>query len=183
MRTLLRAALPLDGVYITNHGAMTSTGGTDPDGEMYAMVRAVVGDAVPVVATVDLHANISDRMVESVEAIVAYRTNPHVDQRECAAEAAALLRRMLGGERLSKTFIRTPIVAPSVRLLTAAGPYADLVAEGRAATGADVPLVSVVGGFAWSDTPETGIAILPYGPGDGKPPTAARSAARTVGKE
>src|SRR3546814_6280930 len=79
---------------------------------------------------------------------------------------------MLGGERLSKTFIRTPIVAPSVRLLTAAGPYADLVAEGRAATGADVPLVSVVGGFAWSDTPENGIAILTYGTGDGTRATA-----------
>src|SRR3546814_15346954 len=139
MRPRRRAARPLDGVYITNHGAMTSTGGTDPDGAMYAMVRAVVGDAVPVVATVDLHANISDRMVESVEAIVAYRTNPHVDQRECAAEAAALLRRMLGGERPSTTFIRTPTVRPRVRLLTAPGPYAHRVAAGRPATGPDAP--------------------------------------------
>ena len=134
MRQMLEAALPLDGVYVTNHGAMTSTAGTDPDGELYAMVRALVGPDVPVVATIDLHANISDRMAESVDAIVAYRTNPHVDQRACAAEAATLLRRFMTGERFTCTFVRMPIVAPSVRLLTAAGPYADLVAEGIALT-------------------------------------------------
>jgi len=173
MRQMLEAALPLDGVYVTNHGAMTSTAGTDPDGELYAMVRALVGPDVPVVATIDLHANISDRMAESVDAIVAYRTNPHVDQRACAAEAATLLRRFMTGERFTCTFVRMPIVAPSVRLLTAAGPYADLVAEGIALTGPDVPLISVVGGFAWSDTPENGLAILAYGTGDGAAAAAA----------
>lgn len=177
MRGMLEAALPLQGVYITNHGAMTSTAGTDPDGELYAMVRDVVGAEVPVVATIDLHANISDRMAECVDAIVAYRTNPHVDQRECAAEAAGLLGRLMTGERFRKTFIRMPIVAPSVRLLTASGPYADLVAQGMQMSGPDIPLVSVVGGFAWSDTPENGLAILTYGTGDG---TAAAAAARTL---
>ncbi len=168
IRTLLHAALPLDAVYITNHGAMTSTESTDPDGELYAAVREVVGPAVPVVATIDLHANIGERMVDNADAIIAYRTNPHVDQRECAAEAAALIRRMLDGERLTKCFIRLPIVAPSVRLLTAEGPYADLVAAGRATTCDEVPLISVVGSFAWSDTPENGLAILTYGRGDGE---------------
>lgn len=177
MRSMLTEALPLDAVYVTNHGAMTATDSTDPDGALYAMVRAVVGPDVPVVATVDLHANISDRMAESVDAIVAYRTNPHVDQRECAAEAAGLLRRFMSGERFARTFLRMPIVAPSVRLLTAAGPYADLVAAGIAATGPEVPLVSVVGGFAWSDTPENGLAILTYGTGDG---TAAAAVAKRL---
>ncbi|MFN4089888.1 MAG: M81 family metallopeptidase [Alphaproteobacteria bacterium] len=176
MRGLLHAAGRIDAVYVTNHGAMTSTAGSDPDGELYAMVRAVVGPAVPVVATVDLHANISDRMVDSADAIVAYRTNPHVDQRECAAEAAALIRRMLAGERFTKIFVRMPIVTPSVRLLTAAGPYADLVAEGIALTSPEVPLVSVIGGFAWSDTPENGLAILTYGTGDGAAAAADRLA-------
>lgn len=175
MRAGLERAGRLDAVYLSNHGAMTATNGTDPDGEFYAMARAVVGPTVPIVATVDLHANISDRMVESVDAIIAYRTNPHVDQRERAAEAAGLLRELMAGERLTKTFIRMPIVAPSVRLLTAEGPYADLIRYGQMRKGDDVPVVSVVGGFAWSDTPENGIAILTYGRA-GKD-TAGRAAA------
>ena len=163
MRRMLEAAMPLDAVYLANHGAMTATDSTDPDGAYYAMARAVVGPDVPVVATVDLHANISERMVESTDAIISYRTNPHIDQRERAADAAQLIRRMLTGERLTKTFIRMPIVAPSVRLLTAQGPYADLIDKGQAekeTVGVDI--VSVVGGFAWGDTPENGIAILTY---------------------
>ncbi len=163
MRAMLTAALPLDAVYLANHGAMTATESTDPDGAFYAMAREVVGPDVPVVATVDLHANISERMVESTDAIISYRTNPHVDQRERAAEAAGLIRRLLAGEKLAKTFIRMPIVAPSVRLLTASGPYADLIDAGQAAKAQmGVDVVSVIGGFAWGDTPENGLAILTY---------------------
>lgn len=163
MRALLAASLPLDAIYLANHGAMTATDSTDPDGAFYAMAREVAGPAVPIVATVDLHANISNRMVDSVEAIISYRTNPHVDQRERAAEAAQLIRRLLAGEKLTKTFIRMPIVAPSVRLLTAAGPYADLITKGQAEkAGLGVDVVSVVGGFAWGDTPENGLAVLTY---------------------
>ncbi|MCA8926920.1 MAG: M81 family metallopeptidase [Alphaproteobacteria bacterium] len=163
MRDMLLAAGPLDAVYLCNHGAMTATDSTDPDGAYYAMARQAVGPDVPVVATVDLHANISDRMVEASDAIISYHTNPHVDQAERAAEAARLIRWLLAGGRLTKTFIRMPIVAPSVRLLTAAGPYADLIRRGQAEKPASVRVVSVVGGFAWGDTPENGLAILTYG--------------------
>ena len=163
METRLSRALPVDAVYISNHGAMVSTRLFDPDGRLYRMVRDRVGPGVPVVATVDLHANISEEMVASTDAIVSYRTNPHVDQAERAAEAAGLLRGMIGGERLARVFIRLPIVAPTVTLLTARGPYADLIAAGERARGDDVPLVSVVAGFAFSDTPKNGLAVLTYG--------------------
>ena len=121
IRSRLACQLPLDAVYISNHGAMTSTGSLDPDGELFRMVWDVVGLRAPVVATVDLHANISDEMVASTDAIISYRTNPHVDQAERAAEAARLLRRLLDGDRLAASFIRLPIVAPTVTLLTARG--------------------------------------------------------------
>lgn len=163
MRRRLLAAGPIDAVYLSNHGAMTTTRSTDPDGAFYAMARDVVGPTAPVVSTIDLHANISDRMVDAADVIVAYRTNPHVDQAERAAEAARLIRRLLAGERFAKRFIRMPIVAPSVRLLTAEGPYADLITHGQTLVSDDLPVVSVVGGFAWSDTPENGLAILTYG--------------------
>ena len=165
MQTLLHQAGPLDGIYVCNHGAMTATADPDPDGAIYALARATVGPDKPVIATVDLHANISPRMMENADAIVSYRTNPHVDQRERATEAAQLLRRLLAGERFEKTFIRLPIAAPTVTLLTAQGAYADLIGAGQRYIGPDVPVVSVVGGFVFSNSPKTGITILTYGTG------------------
>jgi len=165
MRTILAEAGPLDGIFVSDHGAMTATGGTDPDGEIYALAREIVGPDKPVVSTVDLHANISERMVHSVDAIISYRTNPHVDQGERAAEAAYLLRRLLSGEKLEKTWIRMPITPPSVTMLTAQGAYADMIVESRRWISPELPLVSVVGGFAFGDTPENGLTILTYGSG------------------
>lgn len=165
MQALLQAAGPLDGIYVCNHGAMVATVDADPDGKVYALARAAVGPTRPVVATVDLHANISDSMVANADVIVSYRTNPHVDQRQCAAEAALLLRRLLAGERFEKTFIRMPIAAPTVTLLTAQGAYADMIRAGQRALSADIPLVSVVGSFVFGDAPDAGLAILTYGTG------------------
>ncbi|MEK9754681.1 MAG: M81 family metallopeptidase, partial [Rhodospirillaceae bacterium] len=97
MAERLKAAGKLDGVFCALHGAMTSTEGDDPDGELLEMVRGIVGPSVPLLATLDLHANISERMVEMADVMVAYRTNPHVDQKERAAEAASLMREMWAG--------------------------------------------------------------------------------------
>src|SRR4051812_5528429 len=163
MRTLLRESRPLDAVYVSNHGAMISTADSDPDGALYALARETVGPERPVIATVDLHANISQRMFDNADVILSYRTNPHVDRRERGAEAAPLLRRLLAGERFGKTFIRMPIVAPTVTLLTARGAYADMIAEGQRHIAPDLPVVSLLGGFAFADAPECGISILTYG--------------------
>ena len=88
---------PVDAVYLCHHGAMVATHLDDPDGELAARVRAKVGPDVPIVQTLDLHSNISDRMCASVDLICGYRTNPHVDMIERGEEAAFTLRRILGG--------------------------------------------------------------------------------------
>lgn len=176
MRAMLTAAGPLDAIYICNHGAMTATGSDDPDGALYALCREIVGPTAPVLSTVDLHANISRRMVDSADCIVSYRTNPHVDRRERGAEAASLLRRLLAGERWEKTHIRMPIAPPTVTLLTARGAYADMIAEGQRHVGPDLPVVSIVGSFAFSDSPQCGVTILTYGRG-AKPKALARQLA------
>ena len=177
MRQRLDACGALDGIYVSNHGAMVSTTDSDPDGALYALAREAVGPDRPVVATVDLHANISQRMFDCADVIISYRTNPHVDRRERGAEAAPVLRRLLTGERFEKTFIHTPIVAPTVTLLTARGAYADMIAEGQRHIGPDLPVASVVGGFAFADAPEAGISILTYGHGH-KPKALAAQLAR-----
>jgi microcystin degradation protein MlrC len=163
MRARLEAARPLDAVYLSNHGGMVSTAGPDPDGELYAMVRAVVGPGVPVVATVDLHANISERMVQNVDALISYRTNPHMDQAERARDAARLLRVFLKGEKPCRAFLRLPLTPASVTLLTREGPYADAIGYGQTKVGNGVLDVSIVGGFVFSDTPKNGIAVIVNG--------------------
>lgn len=163
MRRRLAAAGALDAVYISNHGGMVSTAGTDPDGELYAMARAAVRPGVPVVATVDLHANLSERMAASVDALVSYRTNPHVDQEARAADAADLIHRFLGGARPRRAFVRLPLTPASVTLLTREGPYADAIAYGQTRVGDGVLDVSIVGGFVFSDTPKNGVAVVVNG--------------------
>ena len=176
MRTLLAATAPFDAIYICNHGAMTASAAEDPDGALYALVREAAGPTVPVLSTVDLHANISRRMFDCADCILSYRTNPHVDRRERGEEAAALMRRLLAGERWEKTFIRMPIMPPSVTLLTARGAYADMIAEGQRHISRELPVVSILGGFVFGDVREGGITILTYGRGD-KPKALARQLA------
>lgn len=161
----LRGARGLSGVYICSHGAMTATGDPDPDGTLYQEVRALLGPDRPIVATIDLHANISQRMVDNADAIIPYRTNPHVDQAPCAREGARVLWRLLEREEeLGKVYIRLPIVAPTISLLTNdGGIFAQLVEKSLAAQSPEVPVICIAGGFAFSDTDYNGITISAFG--------------------
>ncbi|MYZ44728.1 M81 family metallopeptidase [Schauerella aestuarii] len=170
----LRAALPLDAVYICEHGAAITTACDDPDGAVFALVRRTVGDGVPVVATVDLHANVSDLMVDSVDTLISYRRNPHVDMAERGADAARVLRELMaGGEvavahvraggEVAVAHVRMPVCAPPTQLLTApgTGPYADMIEAAEAWL--DDPRIiniSAVAGFVYGDTPKNGMTVI-----------------------
>jgi microcystin degradation protein MlrC len=160
----LKAAGKLDAVYVANHGAMVATDGDDPDGDIVALARKIAGDVGRVVVTLDLHANISNRMVENCDVIVGYRTNPHVDMMERGEEAALALRLMLAGLADPKpTFIRLPLTPASVTLLTHQGPYADLIDYGQrrqAEHSGAILNVSIFGGFVFSDSAKNGLAIV-----------------------
>ena len=156
----LKAALPVDAVYICSHGAALTTEEDDPDGVLFAKVRDIVGPDVPIAATLDLHANVSERMVRSLDAFIGYRTNPHLDMRERGAEAAAAIREMLAGLRPQAAFIRLPIVPPTVTMLTAAGPYAEMIDLGQRRMNPEILNVSVMGGFAFADTADSGLCVV-----------------------
>jgi microcystin degradation protein MlrC len=160
IRHRLAAAMPLDAVYICAHGAALTTEEDDPDGALFAAVRDIVGPDVPVAATLDLHANVSERMVEALDAFIGYRTNPHLDMRERGIEAAAAIREMLDGLRPKRAFLRLPIVPPTVTLLTAAGPYAEMIDLGQRHIGREIINVSVMGGFAYSDSAKCGLSVV-----------------------
>ncbi len=164
IRQGLVAAGRLDAVYVANHGAMIATDRDDPDGEVIALAREIAGPAARVVVTLDLHGNISERMVEQCDLIVGYRTNPHVDFIERGEEAALALRLMLAGQANPKSaFIRLPLTPASVSLLTASGPYGDMIDYGtrrRAELAGDILNVSIFGGFVFSDSEKNGVAII-----------------------
>src|SRR5947209_6818137 len=162
----LGAALPVDGVYFCAHGAAITTEEDDPEGVLFERIRAIVGPDVPVVATFDLHANASDRMVDTIDAFIGYRTNPHLDMRERGQEAAAVLRELLAGTRTERVRIRLPIVPPTVTLLTAAGPYAEMIQLGKSKMNPAIMNVSVMGGFAYADTAKNGLSVVVTARGD-----------------
>jgi microcystin degradation protein MlrC len=176
----LTAALPVDAVYICEHGAAITTEDDDPDGALFALVRRIVGPDVPIAATLDLHANISDRMVSSIDAFIGYRTNPHLDMRERGEEAAQAIREMLAGTKTERAFIRLPIVPPTVTMLTAAGPYADMIDYGQTKIGPEIMNVSVMGGFAFSDTAKNGLTVVVTARRDRRNQSAAQIVAQDI---
>jgi microcystin degradation protein MlrC len=165
----LRAAGGLDGVYCVLHGAGLTTEDHDPEGTLLAMVRETVGPHVPVVATYDLHANVSAANVDLVNAYIGYRTNPHLDMRERGMEAAETMRLLLTGTKTHLARIRLPIVPPTVTMLTGQDahnrPYGELIDLGQrrmreAPYAGRVLNVSVMGGFAYADTPFNGLTVV-----------------------
>ena len=166
MRTRLVDAMPVDGVYFPQHGAAVSTAHPDPDGELYEMAREIVGPDVPIVSALDLHAIVSEKMVEMTDVMVSYRTNPHVDQRERGAECAQVMHELLNGVTPEVAFIRLPIVAPQVKQLTAEGLYAEAIQFGQTQIDEMVMNVSILGGFTYGDTPFNGMSFLVTTRGD-----------------
>jgi len=158
--TRLRAAMPLDGVYIASHGALLTTACRDPDGVLFAAVRDVVGDEVPVVATLDLHANVSARMVEEASTIIGYQTNPHVDMFERGADAARSMLSLWLGKRVFPALVTVPLIASPVCLSTHAGPYADLWEQAKRVNTPEIASISLFGGFAFADTEKNGLSIV-----------------------
>ncbi|MFI5001073.1 MAG: M81 family metallopeptidase [Reyranellales bacterium] len=160
IESTLRAALPLEAVYVSSHGAALAEGTDDPDGDLFELVRRVVGPDVPVVAVFDLHANVSRRMTDNLSVFVGYLENPHNDIHKRGVEAAKHMRECLAGARTVTAMVKVPIVSPPIALLTARGPYADLIEYGQSKLGGDILNVSVMAGFAYADSPKNGLTAV-----------------------
>lgn len=159
--TGLKAAGPLDAVFISSHGAALATQEDDPDGCLFERIRAQVGSSMPIVAVLDLHTNVSVRMTNALSAFVAYRTNPHTDLRDCGAEAAAHLHRLLRHGPGVVELVKLPLVPPATSQLVAPGTvYGALIAQGQTYVKGPVLNVSLCGGFALADCDKCGFSVV-----------------------
>lgn len=161
----LERAGRVDGVYLDLHGAMVTEAHDDGEGELLRRVRAAVGPRVPIVASLDLHANVTRAMVEHADALSIYRTYPHVDMAETGARAASLLMRMLDqGRGFAKAFRQldylTGIPSQSTFIEPCASLYA-LLARIEERTGV---ALSFAPGFPMADFDECGMSVVGYGP-------------------
>lgn len=151
----------LDGLLVAPHGAAVARSEPDFDGLWLTTLRQRVGK-VPIVATLDLHANLSPRMVMACDGLIAYRTNPHLDQRERGREAARLLARTLRGEvRPVMAAAFPPLVVNIECQATAETPCRELYAQAeKLRQRPGILAVSLLLGFPYADVPEMGAAVV-----------------------
>lgn len=174
----LRSGAPLDGVLLSLHGAMVSEQYPDADGEILRRVRAAIGPAVPLVATFDLHANLTEEMVRWPDALVGYKTYPHIDQVDRAMEAAVIVHRMLReGLHPHMALARRPLFPHILSQSTDHSPMAEIIAATRARESLPgIVSVSAAAGFPYTDVPHAGFAVLAVA----QTPHEARSAAESL---
>ncbi len=159
----------VDAVYLCLHGAMVTESHEDGEGELLRRVRNAVGEQMPIVASLDLHANVTRAMVEYSDALVAFRTYPHVDMATTGKRAAELLQWMLDtGRRPAKAWRQLEFLIPLVWQCTLIEP-ADAIYAGMQRLEADLDLLSVsfTPGFPLADIADCGPAVLAYARSEG----------------
>ena len=172
----IETAGPIDGILLGLHGAMVSELDRDGDALILESVRETIGNEIPLVATIDLHANISPRMVDAATMLIGYDTYPHVDMAVRAEEACRRIVQSANGEITpAAALVKPPMLPTSQRMTTDRSPMRDLIAlahEWEAIPG--VLCVTVAGGFPPADVEEAGFSVLVYSEGDvlwrSKPP-------------
>ena len=177
----IQQAEPVDGMLLALHGAMVSEFDRDADAHILEAVRDVIGNERPLVATLDLHANISPRMVDAATLLIGYDTYPHIDMAARAEEACERIVQLVRGDLLpAAALVKPPMLPTSQRMTTDRSPMYDLIAlahEWESKPG--MIAVTVAGGFPPADVEEAGLSVLAYAHDD---PQLAIDAAEAIGE-
>jgi microcystin degradation protein MlrC len=160
----IRNAGPLDAVYLDLHGAMVTEHLDDGEGEVLRRVREVIGHDLPLVVSLDLHANVTPDMVEHADALIAYRTYPHIDMADTGRAAARHLALLLrSGKRFAKAFRQLPFLIPLSWQCTNDQPTKGIYQKLAALESDAVPTLSFAPGFPAADFPDCGPSVFAYG--------------------
>ncbi len=167
----------VDGLLLALHGAMVARSHPDADGNVLRRLRGLLGD-IPIVATLDYHANVSPAMVEHADALVGYQTYPHVDQREIGLFAAELMVRTVRKEIRPRIALASPpMIMNLLGQETDREPMRSLMRRARdAERRPGVLSVSLMAGFPYADVAEMGPSVIAVTDGD-------RTAAQHVADE
>ncbi|MBT8395549.1 MAG: hypothetical protein HKO65_07095 [Gemmatimonadetes bacterium] len=157
----LRAALPVDGVYLALHGAMAVRNVPRPEAAIAKRIREVVGPEVPIVASFDLHGNEDGEFLEWADFAFTTKRYPHYDAALQGQRAARALHMTLEGTYAPTTASRKPgIITATVLQWTGASPSMDIMERARRWEAREPSaFVSVFYGYPWSDVPDVGAAI------------------------
>jgi microcystin degradation protein MlrC len=166
----LRNALPVDAVLLALHGSLVAHGHPDVEGDVLESVRQLIGPKIPLVATLDLHANVTQCMVCAADALVLYHTAPHIDVFETGQRGAAALRRILiAGAHAVTAFQKIPMVVPAERANTQDPASVSFAFRARLQALETHPSILSAGLATvqpWLDIPELGSSVLVVTDGD-----------------
>jgi microcystin degradation protein MlrC len=177
----IRNAGPLDAVYLDLHGAMVTEHLDDGEGEILARVRGVIGNELPLVVSLDLHANVTPEMVERADALIAYRTYPHLDMADTGRAAARHLALLLRSRReLAKAFRQLPFLIPISWQCSSDQPAKSIYRKLAAMQNDAVPTLSFCPGFPAADFFHCGPSVFAYGLTQADADTAADKLAALV---
>ena len=165
---LTKKAGKLDGYLVAPHGATVSGEYPDVDGHWLHKLRQRVGSGTPIIGTLDLHANLSLQMVEATDALIGYRSNPHLDQRDRGVEAAVMMVKMLRGEiNPCQKAVSPPFIMNIEKQCTTETPCKELYEHAEKLRERDGILsISILQGFPYADVSEMGSALLAISDGD-----------------
>lgn len=151
---------PLDGVILFLHGACWAAGYEDVERSVIDAVRARA-PSLPIAVALDYHGNIDSQTLRGADIAVAYRHSPHIDMGETGERVTrALLRLLREGRRPGLAVARPGIVIPSIMSATALEPLATIMAEARAVEAAGDCDISVMAGFSYADSTNTGMSVI-----------------------
>ena len=160
----IKSAGPLDAVYLDLHGAMVAEHFDDGEGEILRRVREVIGARLPLVVSLDLHANVTPEMVHHADALIAYRTYPHVDMADTGRAAARHLAFLLReGRCFEKAFRQLPFLIPISWQCTNDFPTKGIYEKLAAMASEDVATLSFCPGFPAADFAHCGPSVFAYG--------------------
>jgi microcystin degradation protein MlrC len=160
----IRSAGQIDAVYLDLHGAMVSEHFDDGEGEVLRRVREVIGQDLPLVVSLDLHANVTPDMVGYADALIAYRTYPHIDMADTGRATARHLALVLRtGQRFAKAFRQLPFLIPISWQCTTDQPTKGIYQKLAALESDTIPTLSFAPGFPAADFPDCGPSVFAYG--------------------
>ena len=180
-QAIVDAAPGCDAVLLDLHGAMVAENSADGEGDLLARVRAAA-PGVPIGVALDLHGNITQKMIDHMDVAVGFKTYPHVDMYETGAHAGRLLLNMLRSEARYRVYWHPlPLMSHTLRSTTLEGAMLRAVNAAREAERSGTPAVSVFAGFSLADIEAPCMSVVVTG--DAHDPVAAQAVADRIARQ